>query len=304
MRILSAITLSACLLGFGATFASAQTAQEQTPNQAIKLSGSDLLRPVIEKKLAELCAKNNTDVKINMRGTYLALEDFQKGACDIAIISVPEGRKLPENVRAIPFAFQTAVVVVNTTNPIEEISTAQLARIFASETASRAENWQQLGVKNIGLRNIMPAVIDRPDSVVLELFKYSAFNGSNLGAWVASFAKPEEVFNMIRANNAAVGIVGKLPEQKMLKSISVSKTVAGQKTYAFRPDMENIYNGDYPMVLPFYIIYKPQDNAKVRKLVKILLDNDISKLIDASEFVSVPEKIRKKSIFELDLLPQ
>ena len=121
--------------------------------------------------------KNNLDVAIKMDGTYSALESLANGSSEIAIVAMPRGRKLPDGLVALPFAYQAAVVVVNSVNPIEEITTKQLFDIYSIAAKNRAETWQQLGVKNIGLRNIAPITTNLSDNVVVELFKALKWNG-------------------------------------------------------------------------------------------------------------------------------
>ena len=178
----------------------------------------------------------------------------------------------------------------------------QLIDIFSSDTKKRAETWSQLNVDNFGLSNIMPLVTSFSDNVVIELFKYSALNSTNIGSWVTVAKDKQAIFNMIKANNAAIGVVGKLTDTNMLKALPIYElNEAGGKSYSFGPSRENVYNGDYPLVLPFYIAYKKSAAPKIKAAAKILFSDAIASKIDSSDFISAPESSRKKSIFELDM---
>ena len=96
----------------------------------ITLAGSDLLKPVVADAVQSIAKKNGAIVEVDMEGTYSAYDKLAKGTADIAIIALPRTHKLPEGLVALPFAYQAAVVVVNSANPIEEISTKQLSDIW------------------------------------------------------------------------------------------------------------------------------------------------------------------------------
>ena len=192
-------------------------------------------------------------------------------------------------------------MVVNDVNPIEEISTKQLFDIYSRKAEPRAESWRQIGVSDVSLRDIMAISTSFSDNMVIELFKNSALEGSNLGTWVNMIPKKQDILNTIKTNNSAIAVVAKASTGDMMKVLPVSKSSGGGKSYAYKPDVESVSSGDYPMTLPFYIVFKPENQAKVKPLVKILLGEKIAKCLDGSDFYSAPENSRKKSIFELDL---
>jgi ABC-type phosphate transport system substrate-binding protein len=272
--------------------------------EKITLAGSDLIKPYIADSAKSIAAKNGIELEVDMEGTFAAYDKLKSGKADIAIIALPRTRELPEGLVALPFAYQAAVVIVNSVNPIEEISTAQLSDIYSIATPNRAETWSQLGVKNIGLRNIMPIMTNLSDNVVVELFKYTAIDGMNLGQWVHIADNKTAIYNLIKANNSAIAVIGKHSErgESLIKVVSVAKSDKnGKKTYAFRPDRENIFNGDYPLTLPFYVVFKKENSEKIKGVARILLGDDIAQKIDKSDFFSAPSSSRKKSIFDLDI---
>lgn len=72
---------------------------------------------------------------------------------------------------------------------------------------------------------------------------------------------------MVRANNSAIAVVGKLTDKNMLKVLGVSNSDGGKTgNYAFKPDINSIFNGDYPMVLPFYVVCQKDKIAKAKPL--------------------------------------
>ncbi len=270
--------------------------------EKLVLGGSDVIKPYISETLKTLAAKNRFEVETRMNGSYSAFDEMKSGATDAAIIALPKGASIPDGYAAYPFAYQVAVVIVNSVNPIEDISTNQLYRIFSKQTQNRAETWEQVGVKSSAVGSILAISTDFSDNVVVELFKYSAMKGTNLGPWVNIESNKQVIYNMVKANNSAIAIVGKLTDTNMLKVLAVSNSDGGKTgNYAFKPDANSIYNGDYPMVLPFYVVCPKDKLGKAKSLIKILLGDELAHKINATDFYSAPADSRKKSIFELDI---
>ena len=268
---------------------------------ALKLAGSDVLGPVVSKDISALCKAANIGVKIDMRGTYMAYKALNDGTADAAIIALPKKAKLPADLAAFPLAYQAAVVIVNSVNPIDEISTQQLTNIYAANAKARAESWAQIGVRDVSLRGIMAVTTSFSDNIVIELFKAEALGGANLGSWVNMVSSQQDILNIIKTNNSAIAVVGKAKDSDMVKVLPVSEPIKG-KSYAYRPDIESISNGDYPISLPFYIVCKKKNLQKAKGLMKILLDDKIAATLENSQFFAAPENSRKKSIFELDIV--
>lgn len=163
--------------------------------------------------------------------------------------------------------------------------------------------WQSLEVGNASLKNIMPITTSFSDSLVVELFKYGALKSTGLGQWVNVAKSPVDALSMLRANNSAIAVVGKVEDTSMIKILAISSdSDGGANKYAFRPDRDNIFNGDYPLSLPFYIAVEKSAAVRLKPLLKTLLGDEIAAVIDAENFLSAPKNSRKKSIFELDIL--
>ena len=287
----TAITLAVLLFGAVSVFSA----------EKLRLVGSDIIGPAIEKDVALIAKAAGIRVDFDMKGTYLALPELMADKCDVAIIVVPRGNKMPEGLTAMPIAYQAALVIVNYVNPIEEISTGQLKQVYSREADPRAKMWQQLGVTDANLRDIMAISTAYSDNMVIEVFKHMALDGTNLGTWVDMMSSGSDAINSIRTNNSAIAIVGKVKDGDGVKVLPVSKTSANKKAYSFRPDSESVSSGDYPITLPFYVVFKPENLNKVKAFVKVLLDDRIAKCIEDKQFYAAPENSRKKSIFELDL---
>ena len=292
MRKFASIAASAALLAIAAQAA-----------ETVTIVGSDILGDKIKAPLAAALKKQGISANIEMKGSFTAADALKNAKADAAIIAVPRGEKKPEGLVLFPFAYHIASIAVNVANPIEEISTSQLAKIYSKSASPRVDTWQALDVGNASLKNIMPITTSFSDSLVVELFKYGALKSAGLGQWVNVAKSPAEALSMLRANNSAIAVVGKVVDTSMIKILAISSdSDGGANRYAFRPDRDNNFNGDYPLSLSFYIAVEKGDACRLKPLLTTLLSDEIAAVIDADNFMSAPKNSRKKSIFELDIL--
>ena len=94
------------------------------------IAGSDILGKTLKEPLAALLEKRGIKTNIDMKGSFTALDALKKSQVDVAIIALPRGEKAPDEFITFPFAYLVATVAVNVANPIEEITTSQLYKIF------------------------------------------------------------------------------------------------------------------------------------------------------------------------------
>lgn len=270
--------------------------------QQVRIVGSDILWNQIKAPMQSLLKNEGHSTSINMKGSFTAIEELKNDKADIAIVAIPRAEKKPDGVVLFPIAYHAAYIAVNVANPIEEIATTQLYNIYSKLAAPRLDTWQALNVGNSSLKNIMAITTSLSDSLIVELFKYSALKSTGLGAWVNIAKSSSEALSILRANNSAIAVLGKVEDTSMIKILAISADEEnGTNKYAFRPDKDNIFNGDYPLTLAFYIAVEKSKIAKFRPLLKTLLDDSVASIIDATNFISAPKNSRKKSIFELDI---
>lgn len=112
------------------------------PEGTITISGSSSVTPVMEK-LAEAYMKLNTGavIEVNQSDSSTGMTDAIDGKCDIGMAS----RELKESETAAltstTIAIDGVAVIVNPSNPLDDISSAQVKSIYTGETAA----WDAVG---------------------------------------------------------------------------------------------------------------------------------------------------------------
>ena len=78
---------------------------------------------------------------------------------------------------------------------------------------------------------------------------------------------------MILQDKAAIGIFPDIPENTNLKVLFVAQD---DESIAYGPSIDNIYYSDYPIRLPFYIVYNERDSEQLYPLINILLSDSVA----------------------------
>jgi ABC-type phosphate transport system substrate-binding protein len=267
--------------------------------EEVRLAISDLLADNILAPLKVYGTENDTTFVVDSIGSLPALDRLRSDEIDLAIVAVPDEDEVPrDEFNIYPFAYDVAVIVVNNSNPIDEISVARLGGIFGSNEEFNLNTWGELGLSGWGSRNIK-ALAGNDKSIALELFKHSIFKGGGLKPNV-SMVKDTEIEDLIGSDAASIAILSRMPENSNIKVLMVS---SGGDTYApaFGPTDDNVHYGDYPIRLPFYILYNARDDVKVRSTIRELLNDEVATSLRANDFIALPDTLRRKFLIDLDL---
>ena len=189
--------------------------------EEIRIAASDLLADYIKAPLKAYAAENDSTFVVDSIGSLPALDRLRSDEIDLAIIAVPEWDEVPRDEFSVyPFAYDVAVIVVNGSNPIDEISVARLGGIFGSNEELNLNTWGELGLSGWGSRNIKALAGTSDESIALELFKYSILKGGLLKPKM-SMVKDAEVEDLIRSDTASIAILSRMPEDKNLSLIHI-----------------------------------------------------------------------------------
>jgi hypothetical protein len=213
---------------------------------------------------------------------------------------VPEGDEVPRDEFSVyPFAYAVAVIVVNDSNPIDEISVAKLGGIFGSKEELNLNTWGELGLSGRSSRNIKALAGTSDESIALELFKYIILKGGVMKPSV-SIEKDTEVEDLIASDGVSIAILSRKPENKNIKVLMVSSN-SDKYSPAFGPTDDNVHYGDYPIRLAFYIVHNLRDEAKLRPTIRELLNDEVATSLRSKDLIALPDTVRRKFFIDLDL---
>ena len=271
-----------------------------TPASAreFRIAVSDLLADFITEPLQASGEEQSIEFRVDNIGSLPALERLRSDEIDLAIIAVPEDTVAPrDEFRVFPFAYDVAVIAVNQSNPINEISLASLGAIFGADEESNYTTWGDLGLSGWGSRSIKTLAGQNDKSISLELFKYSVLRGGQMKTTVAS-VKDSELEGSLLSDAASIAILPSAPKSKKVKALMISSEADGP---AFSPTEDNVHYGDYPIRLAFYVVYKARDEARAQKVLRVLLNDDLAAALRSNNLVALPDTVRRKLTMDLDL---
>lgn len=277
-----------------------------------RMAYSDLIPNYLQEFLYEDTIALDKDLKADIfnlsvykSGSLPMIEDFLSNRLDICILALPEGGDFPvlegDKVIKIPFAYKSSVVVVNAENPISEITTDQLATLFgASSFSSNLLNWRNFGLSSFSTSTIKAYAVKEANGISSDLFRHTVLNEKTFNTTV-TFEVEKNVQRMITQDKAAVGIFPNIPENPNLKVLFVAQD---DESIAYGPSIDNVYYFDYPIRLPFYIVYNIRDTERLYPLITTLLSDSVADILSNDNFFPLPKVIREKLIIDLQLYLQ
>jgi phosphate transport system substrate-binding protein len=208
------------------------------------------------------------DSKMQYRNTVRGYKAIVDGDTDILFCAAPsEDQKqyaLEQGVELVyvPVGLEGFVFFVNEKNPVDDLTTEQVRKIYACEYT----NWAQVG----GANRIINPVTRLEGSGSQTAFE--AFMGEY----------PLGRKSLLAITGGSIGFsfryyMAGIVENDAVKMLSLNGVY---------PSAENIRNGSYPVVARFYAIYRADnDNPNIPLLIDWLLSEEGQKLIEASGYV-------------------
>ncbi len=266
--------------------------------EEIRIAASDLLADYITEPLQAYGDEHSIEFKVDSIGSLPALDRLRADEIDLAIIAVPEDADVPrDEFRIYPFAYDVAVVAVNESNPLNEISMSRLGGIFGANEEFNYTSWGDLGLSGWGNRSIKALAGQSDESISLELFKFSVLRGGHMKTTVAE-VKDSEVEDLLMSDAASIAILPRLPKSEKVKALMISAEADGP---AFGPTDDNVHYGDYPIRLAFYVVYNGRDEERVKEVLRVLMSDEIAESLRENNLFAFPDTLRRKLTMDLDL---
>jgi len=268
----------------------------QLQAELVRISVSDLLSDLITEPLQSSAVNDGLEFKINGVGSMTALDRLRAGLADIAIVAIPDSDVLPlQEFTVEPFAYDSAIIGVHRDHPLNEVTLSQLGGIFGERENYNYTTWDQLDLPDWNQRGIKTMVSPDASDISLELFKHSVLKVGELKTSVAVVAQAR-LEALIESDLNSIAVFSGWPQSPMIKALQVA---AVAEAPAYGPTASAIYYGDYPIRLPFYLVYRSNDVKKLSALIHILYGNEIAKLLEHNQLFSLPAGVRQGLLSEL-----
>lgn len=265
----------------------------------VRIAVSDLIADFISEPLQKLAEEAALDIKVISAGSLPAINAICADEISLAVVVAPDNIQQPEcldeTFTTLAIAYSTAIIAVNHLNPLEEVSFNDLQGIFGADPDLAIEAWNKLTGDYWTSSPVKPIVMQDDKNIFQELFRHKVLDGDAMRLSVNQVAY-SEVEAMLSGNTAAVALLPYLPNNEEIKELMLS---TDGESPAFDPTDENIHYGDYPIRLPFHIVYKGAREPELAAALCILLSDGIAKVLSENHLFVPPDAIRTNHIYRL-----
>jgi phosphate transport system substrate-binding protein len=265
---------------------------EHPARTVIQNKGSDTMVNVAQMWAEEYRrAAPDVEVEVSGGGSGVGIAALIKGTVDIANasrnIKASEAEQAAKNTGKAPVDFKVGfdalAVFVHRSNPLEEITFAQLVGIYGeSGTVNR---WSELGVSIPGARDDRIVLVSRQSSSgTYEFFRQHALGNEDFRLGSRDLNGSKEVVELVAVTPTAIGYSGMGYATHGVKMLRVAEKAG---TAAVSPTVEAVHSGRYPLArsLHLYTLGEPAD--AVRRYIDWILSDAGQKVIADSGYVPV-----------------
>ena len=251
-----------------ATVCAALAAGCGKPRESFTLAGSTAFQPFAEK-LADIYMERHQDVSINIQGGGSALGIYAavSGAAQVGMADLV---KLPPEADALKnmvVAREGIAIVLNPANAVTALTMEQVRGIFSGSI----KNWKELGGADHPI-----AVISREAGSGTRT-SFEQIIGSKTLAPNALIQDSNGTIRETVANDAhAIGYLSHGLISEKVKPVSVDGHACTE---------EAIMAGDYTLIRPVFLIYRPDVSPACRAFLDYLLSDEAQELLHTNGLI-------------------
>ena len=240
----------------------------------------------------------NVDVEVSGGGSGVGIAALIRGTIDIANASrnmkpeeIAQAQKnTGKKPQEIVVGYDALAVYVHKDNPINEISTEQLAAIFAED--GKVTKWSEIGIKIPGGQDEIIRVSRQSSSGTYEFFREHVLNKKDFKLGSRDMNGSKEVVELVASTAGAIGYSGMgYNEPGKVKMLRVSPKTGAP---AIEPSMANALSKKYPIARSLLVYTLGEPQGEVKKYVDWMLGDAGQQIVEKSGYVPLPADLRKK----------
>jgi ABC-type phosphate transport system substrate-binding protein len=270
--------------------------------QTVRMEGSDLLDQGVVAVLEARAAEMGREVKTNFKGSRPAKDMLMAGLADIAlIVERTDAEPWEGDWAAVTLGYFTTLVVASESLPLEQLSIADLARIFSSNSAVASSRWGEFGAPGVwGSVPITGYVTLPTEGLSQVLFEYYVMKQAAFKGSIKRYETTDETVKTMLDDDGGLAIVPWVPanssESKVLLLAARSDEVA------FGPTPQNIHAGDYPLRAPIRLVFARAQAPELLDWLRFWYSDEMREALAAVGVVSLPVAARNQQVFELEVI--
>lgn len=249
----------ACLLAILLTAAIAMAAEG-----TLQISGSTSVQPLSEELAQAFMAKNSgANIIITGGGSGVGISDAATGKVNIGSASRDlKSSEAAQGLVSTTIARDALAVIVHRSNPVQNLTTAQVVGIFKGEIT----NWSQVGGANA------PILVNSrtAPSGTLDYFIEHFFGKGAIVATAKQHATNGLVRQAVAGNRNAIGFIS----MGYLNSSVKAPNLDGQAV-----NMEAARSGNYKVIRNFNLVTKGQPTGLAKNFIDWILSSEGQRIV-------------------------
>ena len=242
----------------------------------ITLKGSDTM-VIMNARLAEkFMAKNpRTQIQVTGGGSGVGIAALINGTTEIAASSRPIRTSEINSLKArfatrgvaIPVARDGLAVYLHTSNPLQQLSLAQIRDIYTGKIT----NWKQFGGSNEQI-----VVYSRENSSgTYVYFRDHVLLGKDFAPIAQTLQGTAAVVNAVSKDPNGIGYGG----SAYAKGVKFAKVKKDDKSQAYWPSLETVRSGEYPISRYLYFYMRAEPKGDSKKFVDWILSSEGQEIV-------------------------
>jgi len=221
----------------------------------LELAGSTSMQGLVEELAGAYTGRYDwVSIDIDPRGTQLGLEALRGGAVDVALVSRELRPEETQGLEAVVIAYDAVAVIVNSQNPVDDLTTAQLRNIYSGQILV----WSELGGQEADIQ-----VVSREDgSGTREAFEGAMMQGEDVTTMAVVMPGSEAMGHFVEGNPLAVGY---------RSSVGIPLGTRALRIEGVGPGVQAVAQGTYPLLRPFLLVIRQDAGQDERSFVDFVL---------------------------------
>ena len=266
---------------------------------AIQVKGSDTMVNLAQAWAEEYKKVNpSVEVEVSGGGSGVGIAALIKGTIDIADASrnmkaseIEQAKKgTGKDAKEFIVGYDALGVYVHKDNPINEISTEQIAEIY--KEGGTITKWSDLGIKMPAGSDEIIRVSRQSSSGTYEFLREHVLKNKDFKLGSRDMNGSKEVVELVAGTVGAIGYSGmgynEPGKVKMLK-VSMKK---GEP--AIEPSVANTLNKTYPIARSLQVYTLGEPAGEVAKYINWTMTDAGQKIVEQSGYVPLAPELRKK----------
>ena len=257
-------------------------------SKTLQIKGSDTMVNLGQSWAEEFMHKNSAvSIAVTGGGSGTGIAAILSGTCDIAQssrdLSAEEKAKATaagHTLEETQVAFDGIAVLVHPSNPIEHLSTDQLADIFSGKIT----NWNKVGGKDAEI-----LVLSRERNSGTHIFflehivrKGNAKGPEEFAGSALMMPSSQAIVQEVETGENAIGYVGLGYVTEKSKVIPVGKTPEGPFV---KPSIETVQNNSYPIGRPLFFLTRGKAEGDAKSFIDFVLSAEGQEIVSGLDFV-------------------